>query len=259
VPLNNPLGVSERILAFGPQGSAKTSHLLSIARFAKLSGSDAIFYIADTDAAFPRMLVGQYAGLDNIRPMGCYTWPDLERFATTVAQARPQDWISLDFIGTAWQMVQDHFTREVFNQQPGNYFLEVRKAQGKDTRSSLGAFEGWVDWPVINALYRQTIHPILFQSVANVYATCKVDDLSSEKKPTEDTTTRQLFARFNVKPVGQKDLPYQFHTVLLTGRDAHGGFTLNTIKDREREEVRGLVVTNFVTDYLVKIGGWKLG
>lgn len=257
--LNNPLGVSERILAFGPQGSGKTANVLMVAKFAKLSGSDAIFYIADTDAALPRMLIGQYAGLDNLRIIPCYVWSDLEKFGFTVASARPQDWVSVDFIGSAWQMVQDHFTREVFNQSPGNYFLEVRRKQGSDTGSSLGAFEGWVDWPVINALYRQTVHPILFQSQANVYATAKVDDLSDPRKPTEDSTTRQLFQRFNVKPVGQKDLPYQFHSVLLTGRDASGGFTLNTIKDREREEVRGLVVGNFVTDYLVKIGGWKLG
>jgi hypothetical protein len=255
--LHNPTLVPERILSFGPQGSGKTTAYLEIAKFLKLSGSDAVVYIGDTDFSIPRMLTDKFAGLGNLQLMPMYTWPEYESFQATVMKARPQDWICIDFIGSAWQAVQDHFTAEVFNKRIGDYFLSIRKQLASDEKS-LGAFEGWTDWQVINALYRQWVTPLLFQTHANIYATAKSDQLSSDRKPTEDATTRQLFAGYNVKPVGQKDLPFQFHTLLLTGRDARGNFTLNTIKDREREELRGALVTNFVTDYLVKIGGWKL-
>ena len=92
----------------------------------------------------------------------------------------------------------------------------------------------------------------------NVFATAKADQLSDARQPTEDQTTRQIFGKFNMKPVGQKDLPYQFHTLLLSGRDAQGRWTLNTIKDRERAELSGKLVGNFALDYLKDIGGWSL-
>ena len=90
-------------------------------------------------------------------------------------------------------------------------------------------------------------------------APAKADNLSDARKPTEDPNMRQLLLAFDAKPVGQKDLMFQFHTVIITGRDAGGAYTLNTVgKDRERQVLRGAYVTNFAVDYLVKVGGWKL-
>ncbi len=256
--LNNPSSIPERILVFGAHGTGKTTCYLQIARYLKLSGSDAHVYIGDSDSAVPRMLGGgQYSDLDNVTLTSLHSWPDYERFAIQVASAGPHDWVCIDFIGSAWQTVQDHFTREIFNQNVGDYFLAVRKQRGADDKS-LVAYEGWMDWPVINALYRQWVTPLLFQSHANIFGTARADELSPASKPTEDQTTRQLFHRFGTKPVGQKELPYQFHTLLLSARDARGQFVLNTVKDREREELRGSITANFVTDYLVKIGGWRL-
>jgi hypothetical protein len=258
MPLHNPVPVPERILAFGPAGSGKTSNLLHVAKMLKLSGSDAQVHIGDSDYALPRMLVGQYSDLDNVHFHPLIKWSDYEALAAIAPKLRPQDWLGIDVIGSAWTEVQDHFAREVFNDSIANYFLDVRKQQGRDAGKSLGALEGWTDWQVINAMYRQWITDCLFRIHANVYATAKSDNLSNPNKPTEDITTRQMFARFDQKPIGQKDLPFQFHTVLFVTRDPRGNFIINTIKDRERTELRGATVSNFVTDYLVKIAGWKL-
>lgn len=151
---------------------------------------------------------------------------------------------------------------EVFHQDIGNYFLQVRKTL-KDDAKSLGALEGWVDWQVINPLYKAWVNKLLFRGRYNVYCTAKAGALSSDKKPTEDAQTRQMFLRFGLKPEGQKDLPFQFHTVLYATRvvdpvTQQAERTITAVKDRERPECEAVVVKNFTTDYLVNIAGWKM-
>jgi hypothetical protein len=261
----------ERILAFGPAGSGKTTNLLNIARFSVRTHSPARFYVGDSDFAMDRMISGypeipfaihndpQYPVTPETRLViyPLYSWPDYERFGADVKlHAKPGDWVSIDFISTAWSEVQDNFAMQVFHRDLADYFLSVRKTLDKDSKS-LGALEGWVDWQVINAMYKKWANQLLYRGRYHLYATAKSDNLSSDRNPTEDRQTRALFARYQVKPVGQKDLPYQFHTLLLTGQMSDTR-TLTTVKDRERTEVSGLEVKNFTTDYLVNVAGWSL-
>lgn len=270
MPLHPTLPAPERILAFGPAGTGKTTNWLNIAKFITLTKSDARIYVIDTDFAVDRMMNGypqvsigvpadpQFANPDaTIQLYSCFEWRQYVNALNTIQQkARPQDWVVVDFIGNAWSAVQEDFVMEVFHQDIGDYFLKVRKELDNGAKS-LGALEGWVDWQVINPRYKQWANKLLFKGRYHVYATAKSDNLSSDKKPTEDAQTRQLFARYQVKPVGQKELPYQFHTVLLTGR-TDDKRAITAVKDREREEVSGLTINNFTNEYLVNIAGWKL-
>lgn len=256
MPLHPEFPVFERILVFGPAGSGKTTSWLKIAELASKTKSDAVFYVGDTDAAVTRMLLGY--NISNLELHSLYDWPEYVEFGKRViTTARPQDWIILDFIGSAWNAVQQHFVSEIFKQDIGDYFLQARKELGSGAKN-LSALEGWVDWPVINAMYRQWITPLLYRTRSNILATAQGEPLSDSRNPTEDQATRALLLPFGAKPVGQKALPHQFHTLLLSARDARGGWTFNTVKDRERVEVRGQAVSNFALDYLVKIGGWKI-
>lgn len=261
----------ERILAFGPAGSGKSTNILNIAKFAHITKSPARFYIGDSDFAMDRMLSG-YPDLPfaiyndpnfPVKPetrvvvYPLFDWTDYKRFLVDVQKsATPNDWVTVDFIGNAWTAVQENYVQQVFHRDIDDYFLGVRQSLDKNA-SSLTALEGWVDWSVINPMYKKWVNALLFKGRYHVYCTAKSDNLSSERKPTEDTQTRQLFARYQVKPVGQKDLPYQFHTLLLTGRQGDKR-TITAVKDRERQEVSGKEITNFTNDYLVNIAGWKL-
>ena len=250
--------VRERILLFGPGGSGKTTSHLQIAKLSQATSSPARFFIGDSDDSVARMLSAGYPGLTNVSLHPLYDWADYTAFADLVLDsATADDWVVIDFIGSAWQAVQDHFTQEVFHQEIGDYFLQARKLV-KDPAKGLGALEGWTDWQVINALYRQWVTRLLFKGRYHVLATCKADQLSDARKPLEAPADRQLLLSFGSKPVGQKELIYQFHTVLVTGRDARGSYTLNTVKDRERVELRGHTVSNFALEYLKGVGGWKL-
>jgi hypothetical protein len=268
--------VPERILDFGPAGTGKTTNLLNIAKFAVMTHSDAKFHIIDSDFAMDRMITG-YPTLPfgiwndpqfpitadtvvNIYPV--FLWREYEAALTYIQRiAKPNDWVAVDFISNAWAAVQDHFVAEVFHEDVGNYFLRARKELAKDAKS-FNPLEGWMDWSVINPIYKGWVNKLLFRGRYHVYCTAKSDALSGDKKPTEDAQTRALFLKYGVKPVGQKDLAFQFHTVLLSGRaDAPGRPTVRTIssvKDRERPECEGLPIVNFATDYLVNVAGWAL-
>lgn len=251
-PLHAPIPSPERILTFGPAGSGKTTAWLDIAKWSARTNSPAKFYVLDTDFAVERMLTTYPEIVPNVEVYSGYDWNDYIKFQKHVlTHAKAGDWVIIDFIGSAWDAVQQYFTEQVFKQDIGTYFLQARKEGQK-------ALEGWTDWSVINPLYKQWVNPLLFKGRFHVYATAKSDELSSDKKPTESKDIRSMFLPYSVKPKGQKDLPYPFHTLLLTGRDARGTRTLTTVKDRERTEVKGLVLNSFTVDYLKGIGGWEL-
>jgi len=257
MPLSQPYAVPERILVMGPAGSSKTTALLNIAKFAALTKSDAQFYVGDSDSSLPRMMVGYPTIQDRVHITPLYDWPDYQSFGKLVAQkARPQDWVSVDFISNAWSAVQSHFVQSVFNKDMGDYFVFQRKADAK-------TLEGWTDWNVINAMYRDWIKPLIFKGRYNLYCTAMSETLSSDKKPTESKEVRSLFLPYGVKPSGQKELPFQFHTLLIAGKTTQPGtsttkYTLTTVKDRERVELVGQEVTNFTIDYLQKVAGWQI-
>ena len=259
MPLQPSLPIPERILVFGDTGSGKTTNALNIARWAARTKSPAHFYILDSDFAIPRMLTNYPEITDRITLYPCYDWPDYTKaLGEVIKKAQPNDWLIVDFIGSAWQAVQSYFTTQVFKQTIGSYFLQVRK-QLTDDKKSLGALEGWTDWQVINALYKQWVNPLLFKGRYHLYATAKAATLSSDKKPTEEKDIRQMFLRYGIKPTGQKDLPYQFHTVLISGYDPRSSArTITTVKDRERNELSGLKVGNFAIDYLKGVAGWMM-
>lgn len=259
MPLHPSIPAPERILTFGPAGSGKTTAWLDIAKWSVRTKAPSRFFILDTDFSVARMItsypeIAPYCSIST-----GYDWHDYTQFLTLVLrEATPADWVIIDFIGSAWDVVQQHFIEEVFHKEIGDYFLQARKTLAKGDKA-LSALDGWTDWSVVNGLYRQWVNPLLFKGQYHIYATAKSDQLSGDKKPTEDAQTRSLLLPFGVKPKGQKDLPYQFHTLLLTGRDARTGTrTLTTIKDREREEVRGLEVGSFAMDYLKGVGSWEM-
>jgi AAA domain len=259
VPLHPTYPIPERILTFGQAGTGKTTSWLDIAKWSARTKSDSIFYVLDTDFSVARMLPSYPEVIPYVQLYTGFDWSDYSDFQkVALQQARPQDWIVIDFVGSAWQAVQQHFVEEVFHQDIGDYFLKARKELSKDDKS-LSVLDGWVDWSVINPLYNQWIRPLLFKCRSHLYATAQSDQLSSDRKPTEDPNLRSLLQPFGVKPKGQKELLYQFHTVLLMGYDPRTQQRLiNTVKDRERSILQGHPIQSFTIDYLKSIASWEL-
>ena len=171
----------ERMLTTGITGSGKSYQWLKLARRLKPIGSK--FRVVDTDNDIDYMLRTQFPDLlpengGNVYVSPAYDWPEYEKSVHWIMQAkltdvqlasmdkylqlayktpiRPIDWVVVDKSNNAWSSVQNHFVSEVFGEDTGEYFLEVRKRlwaagdigkSGKKAVSTvLEGLDGWKDW-----------------------------------------------------------------------------------------------------------------
>lgn len=267
--MQSPITARERLLVAGPQGTGKTRNILKVAA----ACPDNTFHVIDTDDSYPRMMEeglrrGELPELPNVNildvPSGEPTWASAEflDYAEAMRELRKDierdDWLVVDQGTPTWDAVQEYFTDKVFDSNIEEYFLEVRiekqkakKGKGGKDSKSLGAFEGWMDWPVINKLYR-VLHKEITTWPSHVYMTAEVTQMSKE----DSRDDRKTFGPYGVKPKGQKRWPYIVQTVLLTAKSRAGVYTLTTVKDREREELEEEEFEDFAEDYLMEVAGW---
>jgi len=241
----------ERILGFGAQGTGKSRGALSIAKRCK----NATLYVVDNDMAWDMMLLDpDYPDMDNVVVYDVDTWEEHNAALDEIrAKMGRDDWCVLDMMTATWDSVQSWFTDQVFNKDINEYFMEVRKNKADAKKgSSLGAFEGWMDWPVINKEYA-TIYKRLLRMPGHVYCTAELNQISED----DQKDVRGVFGPYGVKPKGQKRMGHIFKTVLLFTKRKAGDYHLTTVKDRAREEVVDVEIGDFAMDYLKGVGGWK--
>lgn len=270
--------VRERILTIGIYNSGKTYQWLTLAAWLKTRGVK--FYAIDTDDAVERMLLGnKFYGLHyqrggNVNYRKVYTWDEyLSASDWVLRSAKENDWIVMDMATTVWSAVQTYFITGIFGKDPGDYFMEQRKAlrargdkvtdsrgRSKDA-DTMNVLKGWLDWPTINKLYDDFWLPLVYQSPAHLYTTAGVSALS---KDDDDDATKATFGAFGVKPAGQKNLGHQHQSVLwLTQRDSEH-WEITTIKERERlgfdEPIRydHTPLVNFPMQYMVGNARWPV-
>jgi hypothetical protein len=280
----------ERILAIGITGSGKSYQWLKIAK--KLKPFGVKFRCVDTDNDIDFMLRTGFPELlpengGNVYVFPAFDWTEYEKAVKWIQQrgltleqvasldkhlqlayktpVKPYDWIVVDKSNNAWSSVQNHFVTEVFGQDTGEYFLEVRKKlhdagdigkSGKKAVSTvLEGLDGWKDWSVINKLYDDWINPIVYRVRCHVYATADVDALDKTEK---DPEVLSLFGNLRIKPAGQKKIGSQMHSILLyiPGTDS---WLVTTCKDRaEREYFKKTPFTDLYNQYLFAKAKWPL-
>lgn len=278
----------ERILSIGITGSGKSYQWLKIAQRLKPLGVK--FRVVDTDNDVDYMLRTQFPMLHpesggNVYSCPAYDWPEYQNAVNWVQQrgispdklasmdkylqlsyktpVRPCDWVVVDKSNNAWSTVQRHFVQEVFGEHTGDYFLEIRKKLwsagdvgkgGKKVVSTvLEGLDGWKDWSVINKLYDDWINPIVYRTRCHVYATADVEKLERTEK---DDELLDMFGEVGIKPVGQKKIGGQMHTILLflPGKDS---WYVTTLKDRSgRPYFKKIPLTDIYTQYLVQKASW---
>lgn len=269
--------VRERILSFGGAGFGKTYDVFTIARLAAETGSDAHFYVIDTDEsvghalidpAFKSLYTDDLTALKNITIYQVSYWDQLLEVLTeiqgdlrqgkwvTPGLMRPQDWLIIDLLSPTWQWVQEWFTERVFGKSLDEYFLEQRKTMKAGDKKG-GGFEGWKDYGTgINPQYALLQNRIL-RSPGNVYCTSEAKALSSENV---DKPTRLIFGPHGVVPVGQKRTPHLFSTVIWKVSDQPGIIKAVTTKDRGgRPYMMHQKIDDFAKEYLVGVAGWQAG
>ena len=171
----------ERILSIGITGSGKSYQWLLLAKRLKPIGAK--FRVVDTDNDIDFMLRTQFPELlpensGNVYVCPAYNWPEYEKAVKWIQQVKltpeqlgsmdkylqiayktpmkPIDWVVVDKSNNAWSTVQSYFVGEVFGEDTGEYFLQIRKKlwaagdigkSGKKAVSTvLEGLDGWKDW-----------------------------------------------------------------------------------------------------------------
>ena len=254
--LQSKSGARERILAIGGSGTGKTHDWLTIAdSYAKAAREGSPlgkFYVVDTDYTVERSMEA-YPGVEEVVDYG--VTPDWDDWTRRIEQinrvATRNDWVVIDMASPLWEMAQEHYIERIFKKDMDEFYLAVREQNKKG-----GAMDGFKDWSVINKLYRQNVANHLMRCQGHLYATAAATPLSTDLDSKE---IKAIYARFGIKPVGQKHLSHQFHTVLWKQAPKTDEWTLTTVKDRARVSLMVEPLSNFTKDYLVKIGGWTMG
>ena len=248
------LKLRERILAYGGPGSGKTYSWMKLAALFK----DSHFHVIDTEIGAERSLA-EFPKITNVTIYEAIDWPDYENAQKEIIpKVKLDDWVVIDSADKPYSAVQRYFINEVFKKDMGVYFLDARKqiaAKKKDVKSLFtgkdAALKGWLDWPVINAMYNDFIYDFIYRTKAHLYIVTPADKVSEE----DSKETRNLYGASGLKPVGQKMLGHQPDTVLLMSHSP-AGYAATTVKDRGgREYMDDNKITNFAIQY-GKVAGW---
>lgn len=255
LPENQP----ERILGIGAPGTGKTHALFTILEMLP----DVRGHVVDTDesANWSRMIYGtslqERVTVYRAEPDDWEAQLELTEEAT--AACKPGDWFGFDSMTHPWAAVQEWFIEQVQGTDIADYFMQVRmqKAEAKEKKKSLGALDGWMDWPVINKQYRKLLK-IIRSCDGHVYLTAEAARVGDD----DDKDVRLTFGPYGVKPAGQKRLGFFPHTAVLFSKSRSGEYALTTIKDRNRGELKPVEledkkIESFGKDYLRDVAGWK--
>lgn len=250
------LSSKERILLYGGAGTAKSSAAFQIAKFYQQTGTEGTIHIADTDSSAERMKEAGYKDLDNVIIYPVYEWEDLQQFTKMPFGVR--DWLVVDFISAAWQMVQDWYAEQIFNHDMATQVMftrakieEINRNNSKERAPQ--ALDSWRDWPAINGTYLRWLNSMFSRNRVHVLATATPKDLTEQTPAAVAALTRSV----GMVPAGQKDLIFAFHTVLHTQKMS-GKYLLTTIKDRERKEIYNYENVRFPISYLAEVAGWQV-
>jgi hypothetical protein len=274
--------VQERILAFGVEGTGKSEAWIAIAVAAQESGSDAHFYVIDTDGSAAVSLLA-HSGLENISifnasdPDGGLVLPDgdyidmttgWEAFAESArriraVRPRPQDWIVIDRLDRLWDAVQSWWITKAYETDEDTYWAELRAEQlaareaGKGTDRDYGGFQGNRDWVQIKRVYNSGVLGLLAGPPANKFAVCLEKEIHPQSKRAAQL--RGLYGE--TMPAGKGDQGADFWLTVHLKRTPSNEYLVfvRRTKDRAFENPGAVDVTDkgFAEGFLVPIWGWR--
>lgn len=266
IALTSPYRSRERVLVYGHEGTGKSTDAISIAR----ACPNVNVWVVDNDNSYDRLIETSDVELPNVYTAGVefavdndpYSW---EGMRNSIAEAQSKmsrdDWLIVDMLSKAWDSVQEWFIEQIFQSDIDDYFLKIRmekerlkatKKEGDKDKKALGAFEGWMDWPVINQTYHKGMSTPLLRCPGHLLCVAEAQKLSED----DDRGIKELYGPLGARPKGQKRSGHIMQTVIMQGRDRGGNFKLTTVKDRGRELWNGETMEDFAREYLEATAGW---
>ncbi|MFQ5524237.1 MAG: hypothetical protein ACE5F5_11800 [Acidimicrobiia bacterium] len=281
-PLHNPRGIQERILVFGVEGTGKSEAWISIAVAAQESGSEAHFYVIDTDGSAAVSLLS-HPKLDNVSiwqasdPDGYLLTPDggetdysswWEAWSEAARQIRAKrpgrdDWIIVDRLDRMWDAVQSWWIEKAYGEDENAYWAELRaeqvkakKESGKGTDRDYGGFQGNRDWVQIKKVYNKAVLGLLAGPPCHKLAVCLEKDIFPGGKAAQ---LRGLYGE--TMPAGKGDQGADFWLTVQLKRSPGGDHLVfvRRTKDRGFENPGAVDITDvgFAEGFLKDVWGWR--
>lgn len=273
-PRKNNEPFKEKLCVFGGSGIGKTHQYLTIAKWHQELGSRAQFYGVNTDDSWDVLLNNpEFAHLTNVH----YTNVEANNFqeyldagAKYRRMLTEEDWFCADLLNSAWEAV--------------SYEAAARLAKMKgQTVHSLGAFwetqpasndfpiKGW-DWGFPNARYKEFANQYCAAGPGHRFMICGEKELMKESRSgdsDENPEHKLVFGHIGHKPLGQKDDPHRWHSILYITPNGLKAQKMATAKERfgtrrlwGKKMQNGQVIpepfNDFFLDYLVGTAGWTM-
>ena len=254
-----PTGVGrERILTYGNEGAGKTYGGFCILDKAEGKG----WYLDTDDTVIPYLDGERFSHLQDRLTFenALFEFGDaLEFVEKAKADAGPDDWLFVDRVDWAWDAAQEEFSDKVFGVDIDDHLVSHRKAledarkNDKSTKAQ-NPFDGFADWPVIKKRHQRFMRTIM-RFPGHVYI-CAGEKKVDEK--LDDSNIQRTYGRVGARPAGEKNNGYLVRTVLRMQGNNPQTWRATTVKDRERDQLDGVGVTDLAMDYLAKVGHWKM-
>jgi hypothetical protein len=281
-PLHNPRGVQERVLAFGVEGTGKSDAWISIAVASQESGSQAEFYVIDTDGSAQVSLMS-YPDLGNVHvfqasdPDGMLIHPDgrdtehgtwweaYSEAARLIREDRPKrdDWVIIDRLDRMWDAVQAWWIDKAYETDEDTYWAELRAEQlaakqgGKGTDRDYGGFQGNRDWVQIKRVYNAGVLGLLAGPACHKFAVCLEKEIHPQSKKAQQL--RGLYGE--TMPAGKSDQGADFWLTVHFKRTPAGEHLVFTRRTKDRNFVNPGAVDitdkGFAEGFLVPVWGWR--
>lgn len=261
---HNPADVRERLVVMGGPGAGKTRGWLSIADFSQKTGSDAQFYVIDTDFVVEYMLEVGFPHLRNVTWAEVGDWDEymqaVEMFQRKIKKG---DWMVGDLFSNAWETVQEAYTERAYGTDMASHFIERKKVASKKSEEG---FEGSADWGIIKPMYRQFVTRFFYRHPGHVYACTGARALQRDGKWKDTNENIAWFDHLGFRPEGEKRTAHHAHTVLMMKKRRYGDTTeyvWATGKDRERKDRADVSLGteeqpgSFAKSYLMGVAGWR--
>lgn len=256
----------ERFLFMGGWKSGKSYAWLSVAKMHQQRGSDATFYVIDTDRTCNEMVgYPPFETLSNVVWEEPGDWTSLmdttKRF---LDKMRTGDWLIVDMMSPCYGWIQNHICQEVYGED-----LDVLMARGyteqmqqKKLQSASKVNQGQIlfdiiPWPLVKKRYDPWAVSLVSHPGHVVLVSGQKEIFNKEKG-----AAKEQFGGIGVKPDAQAYTGHLVNDVIWFRAPAAGEPPrLNTVgigARGGRPVLDGSAVSNFPLQVLIKQYGWKL-
>lgn len=255
IKLHSTWDFKEKLCFIGTGGAGKTNAALNIA-----THINAEMFVLDADDSQPyqRALATDFVGYDNVHVDVVDT--EFQAYAKSLASIindkdknRPDNWLNLDTISPTWQAVRTWYL-EILN--PGKpaaeVLIELRKAY-PDSSEYHKALNDLLNWDIIKGEYGNKIWNALKRWKGHYIISAEV---KANPKNEKNEEKRDMYGVIGYQPVAEGRIIHAPGTMLYF-QYVSGMWRVTTIKDRNREPVDRMEITDFGVDYLMGVAGWE--